>query len=168
MAFSERLRRLVPGITALMLGIVMVFISNAPVRAGGGDTVAKGFSFQEMPIAYPSGYDSLPHQSIRQVNPAYYKIRSWISSVGAGVAINDLAGHGRADGMCIVDTRTDKVVVTYTPTAAAADRFTPFTLEPAPLPYDTGSMAPMGCPPRRLQRHRRAGPLGTHLGRPPV
>lgn len=168
MAFSERLRRLVPGITALMLGIVMVFISNAPVRAGGGDTVAKGFSFQEMPIAYPSGYDSLPHQSIRQVNPAYYKIRSWISSVGAGVAINDLAGHGRADGMCIVDTRTDKVVVTYTPTAAAADRFTPFTLEPAPLPYDTGSMAPMGCTPGDFNGDGRMDLLVTYWGRTPV
>ncbi len=56
--------------------------------------------------------------------------------MGAGVAINDLVGHGRADGMCIVDTRTDKVVVTYTPTAPAADRFTPFTLDYAPLPFD--------------------------------
>src|SRR5579859_3886886 len=111
MAFSERLRRLVPGVTALILGIVMVFVANAPVQASGGDAVAKQFSFQEMPIAFPPGYDSLPQQTVRQVNPAYYKIRSWISSVGAGVAINDLVGHGKADGMCIVDTRTDKVVV---------------------------------------------------------
>ncbi|MFD0633841.1 CRTAC1 family protein [Catenulispora yoronensis] len=168
MAFSERLRRMVPGIAALVLGIAMVFISNAPVSATGADAAARGFSFQEKPIAYPPGYDSLPHQTLRQVNPAYYKIRSWISSVGAGVAINDLVGHGRADAMCIVDTRTDKVVVTYTPTAVEADRFTPFLLDPAPLPYDASSMAPMGCTPGDFTGDGRMDLLVSYWGRTPV
>jgi hypothetical protein len=168
MTFSERLRRLVPGLTALMLGIVMVFVSNAPVQASGGDEVAKQFSFQEMPIAFPTGYDSLPHQTVRSVNPAYYKIRSWISSVGAGVAINDLVGHGKADGMCIVDTRTDKVVVTYTPTAPAADQFAPFTLDPSPLPYDGTTMAPMGCTPGDFLGDGRMDLLVSYWGRSPV
>jgi hypothetical protein len=66
-----------------------------------------------MPIAMPPGYH--PTQTVRQVNPAYQHIRSWISSVGAGVALADVTGHGRADGMCIVDPRTNDVVVTYAP-----------------------------------------------------
>ena len=48
--------------------------------------------------------------------------------------------------MCIVDTRTNEVIVTYTPTAPAADRFTPFVLDAAPLPIDD-TMAPTGCTP---------------------
>jgi enediyne biosynthesis protein E4 len=168
MAFSERLRRLVPGFSAVVLVGALFGIAQGPVSASGGDQVAAKFGFKELPIAYPAGYEALPKATVRQVNPAYYKIRSWISSVGAGVAMNDLVGHGRADAMCIVDTRTDKVVVTYAPTAPAADRFTPFLLDYAPLPYDAGKMAPMGCTPGDFNGDGRMDLLVTFWGRTPI
>ncbi|MFE0704545.1 CRTAC1 family protein [Streptomyces sp. NPDC058872] len=105
--------------------------------------------------------------TVRTVNPAYEKLRSWVSSVGAGIAINDLTGHGRADGMCIVDTRTDQVVVTYTPTAPPADRFTPFVLDAAPLPMDS-AMAPTGCTPGDYNGDGRTDLLVSYWGRTPV
>ena len=82
----------------------------------------------------PPGYH--PTQTDPPVNPAYQHLVSWISSVGASIAMTDVTGHGRDDGMCIVDPRTDDVIVTYTPTAPAADRFTPFVLNAAPLPMN--------------------------------
>jgi hypothetical protein len=161
------MRRLVPGAAAVVLAAGLSVIANAPVSSAGENQVASQFGFTPEPIAMPPDYDMLPMKTVRQVNPAYYKIRSWISSVGAGIAINDLAGHGRDDGMCIVDTRTDKVVVTYTPTAAAADKFTPFTLEPTGLPYDD-TMAPMGCTPGDFNGDGRMDLLVSYWGRTPV
>jgi enediyne biosynthesis protein E4 len=140
---------------------------RSSVAVAGGDEVATQYKFQEMPIAFPPGYESQRMNTVRTVNPSYEKIRSWISSVGAGIAINDLTGHGRADGMCIVDTRTDQMVVTYTPTARESDRFTPFVLNAAPLPMDE-AMAPTGCTPGDFNADGRMDLLATYWGRTPI
>ena len=140
----SRLRILAPALTAIIALVIAYFVAGNPASASGATQTAAPYKFQQMPIAMPPGYNQQKMNTVRQVNPAYYHIRSWISAVGASVAINDLTGHGRSDGMCLVDTRTNDVVVTYTPTAAAADRFTPFVLNPAPLPVNS-TMAPTGC-----------------------
>ncbi len=167
MRLRERLRRLVPGVLAVIIGTSLSVAANGAVEVSGGAQTAAKYKFRELPIALPPGYNNQPMKTIRPVNPAYYKIRSWISAVGAGIAINDVTGHGRANGMCIVDTRTNKVIVTYTPTAPAADRFTPFTLEPAPLPYDE-TMAPTGCAPGDFIGDGRIGFLVSYWGRTPI
>jgi hypothetical protein len=118
-----------------------------------------------MPIAMPPGYH--PTQTIRQVNPAYQHLVSWISSVGAGIAMTDVTGHGRDDGMCIVDPRTDDVIVTYAPTAPQADQFTPFVLNAAPLPM-TSTMAPMGCVPGDYNGDGRTDFIVYYWGRTPI
>ncbi|MFC5183304.1 CRTAC1 family protein [Actinomadura harenae] len=156
-------RRAIPGVAALALILVMFFVARIP--AASGTQLADRYRFTEMPIAMPPGYQ--PTHTVRQVNPKYYHLRSWISSVGAGIALNDLAGKGRDDGMCIVDPRSDQVVVTYAPTAPASDRFTPFTLNAAPLPMDA-QMAPMGCVPGDLNGDGRMDLLVYYWGRTPV
>jgi enediyne biosynthesis protein E4 len=127
----------------IALLVTYIAVGN-PANASGAAQTAAQYKFKQLPIAMPPGYANQKMNTVRQVNPAYYNIRSWISSVGASVAINDLVGHGRSDGMCMVDTRTNDVIVTYTPTAPAEDRFTPFVLNPAPLPVND-TMAPTGC-----------------------
>jgi enediyne biosynthesis protein E4 len=137
----------------------------AVASPGNASKVAASYKFQELPIAMPPGY--APTQTLRKVNPAYQHLVSWISSVGASIAMADVTGHGRSDGMCIVDPRTDDVIVTYTPTASPADRFTPFTLNPAPLVMNS-TMAPMGCVPGDYNGDGRTDFIVYYWGRTPV
>jgi enediyne biosynthesis protein E4 len=163
----ERLRKLVPGLVAALVLVSLYVIAQSRVATYGADSVASQYRFKELPIAMPAGYNNQKMNTIRPVNRAYKKIQAWISSVGASIAINDLTGHGRSDGMCIVDTRTNSVIITYTPTAPAADQFAPFVLDGKPLPMDAG-MAPTGCNPGDFNGDGRMDLLVTYWGRSPI
>jgi enediyne biosynthesis protein E4 len=167
MSFSRnRMRRSVPGVVALTMVLILFLLARLPGASGAErQQIAGRYKFTEMAIAMPPGYH--PFQTVRKVNPAYYHIRSWISAVGASIAVNDLWGRGRADVMCLVDTRTNEVVVTYAPTAPAQDRFTPFALNAAPLPMDS-AMAPMGCTPGDFNGDGRMDLMVNYWGRTPI
>ncbi|MFG1803808.1 CRTAC1 family protein [Micromonospora carbonacea] len=145
----------------------LFFIIDSRVSVAGADEAATKYRFTEQAIAYPAGYDQLPKRTIRDVNPTYHKIRAWISSVGASIALNDLTDHGRANSLCFVDTRTNHVVVTYAPTAPKQDQFAPFILDPAPLPIDD-TMAPMACVPGDYNLDGRMDLMVTYWGRVPI
>jgi len=165
-SFASLSRRLAPAAVALVAVAFAYYLARVPsASAATRQQVASGYAFSKLPIAMPPGYS--PTRTIREVNPQYEHLRSWISSVGASIAMTDLRGTGRADALCLVDTRTDQTVVTYAPTAPVSDRFTPFVLNPAPLPMDA-AMAPMGCTPGDLNLDGRMDLLVTYWGRTPV
>ncbi|GIF16392.1 RNA-binding protein [Actinoplanes teichomyceticus] len=141
-----------------------LFLGARLPAASAGDraSMASRFAFTQLPIALPPG---LPMQTVRQVNPQYEHIKSWISSVGAAVAVNDLDGAGKADDLCLVDTRTDRAVVT--PAPGGAGRYAPFVLDPAPLPTSP-TMAPMGCVPGDFNMDGWTDLIVYYWGRTPV
>lgn len=159
-----KLRRFAPAAYILVL-IAALFVAALPPTASAeeADATAARFSFTEMPIALPPG---LPERTIRQVNPAYDGIQAWISSVGAGIAINDLAGTGVAADICLVDTRSDSAIVT--PAPGTGNRYAPFVLDPgAGLPVDN-TMAPMGCTPADVNGDGRMDLIVYYWGRTPI
>jgi hypothetical protein len=161
-----RLRHLVPAFVVILMLVGLLIGANMAVASNANaNAVASQYKFQAMSIAMPPGYH--PTQSIRQVNPAYEHLVSWISSVGASIAMTDVTGHGLNDGICMVDPRTNDVIVTYAPNAPAQDQFTPFVLNPSPLPYNS-TMAPMGCVPGDYNGDGRTSFIVYYWGRTPV
>jgi hypothetical protein len=106
-------RRLAPALFVIVLASTLFVVAQRPsVSEASRDALSSQFRFTEMPIALP---DNLPHKSVRVVNPRYEHIKSWISSVGAAISVNDLNGQGVANDLCLVDTRSDATIVTPAP-----------------------------------------------------
>lgn len=129
--------------------------------------LASRFAFAKLELPAPAGDLS---RTVRPVHPTMERISGWISSVGAGVALNDLDGDGVNNDVCLVDTRVDRVLVAPVPgTSGQGARYAPFTLDPDPaLPHDRRTMAPMGCVPGDWNEDGRMDALVYYWGRPPV
>jgi enediyne biosynthesis protein E4 len=155
-----------PAVVLVLIGVLFVLARPPGASAQQRAAVAAQFHFVQLPIAEPPG---LPDATIRDVNPAYQHIQAWISSVGAAVAINDFTGSGQPDDMCLVDTRSNSVIVTPVPGTKAAGTFKPFVLTPSPaLPYNTSTMAPMGCAAGDFRQNGLMDLLVYYWGRTPV
>lgn len=158
------LRRQLTGVIALVVVVGFYFAVALPeTSAEEKNDLASEYSFVGHSVALPA---SDKQQSIREVNQAYKHIDAWISSVGASVAMNDLDGDGLPNDLCLVDPRTDQLIVTPTP-GKNDQRYKPFELTPDPLPVND-VMAPMGCVPADLNEDGRMDLLVYMWGRTPV
>ncbi|WP_409466980.1 CRTAC1 family protein [Amycolatopsis sp. GA6-003] len=143
--------------------LTLFAVARVPATSASEErAVAARYQFTPMTIAMPA---APKQQTMRKVNQAYRDIAGWVSSVGAGIAMADLAGTGRPEDLCVVDTRTDQVVVT--PVPGTGPRYAPFALDPSPLPMDD-TMAPMGCAPGDFTGSGRMGLLVYYWGRTPI
>ena len=126
-------------------------------------SLASHFQFQRSPLPRVNGYRA---KLVRSVNPNLEKISSWISSVGAAVALGDIDGDGLPNDVCYVDPRIDQVTVA--PAHGTVQRFQPFVLKPSPLPYEANTMAPMGCLIVDLNEDGLSDIVVYYWGRSPV
>ncbi len=122
--------------------------------------LAVNFKFQKLPLAEVP--DHPPYKYVRQVHPSLQRISAWISSLGASVAMADLDGDGLPNDLVNVDPRTD--LVTVAPVPGTGNRYAPFTLNPAPLPFDCQNDGADGHFDRRFQRRRIDGRVRLLLG----
>jgi hypothetical protein len=125
--------------------------------------LASSFRFTRLELAELPGDHS---RRVRPVHPSLDRIQSWVSAVGAAVGLADVDGDGLPNDGCLVDTRTDEVVVA--PLPGTGDRYAAFALVPAPLPYDAATSAPMGCVPSDLNEDGATDLLVYYWGRTPV
>lgn len=104
-------------------------------------------------------------RQVRRVHPSLERISSWISSVGAAVALGDFDGDGLPNDACHVDPRTDSVTVR--PVPGTGERYRPVILTPLPSPRE-GTSAPMGCLPGDMDEDGRVDLLVYFWGRTPT
>jgi len=129
-------------------------------------SLASRFAFQHAALAELPPGTGPERRTVRPVHRDLRTIASWISSVGAGVALSDVDGDGLPNDECHVDTRVDLVFVA--PVPGTGDRYTPFTLDPGPGRFDRATMAPMGCLPGDFNEDGLTDLLVYYWGRPPV
>lgn len=148
---------LVAGALLVMLG---VFSTRAGVPAAEEARLAARFDFEVVPLnQQPAGA-----RTVRAVGPSVDHLRSWISAVGAAVALTDADGNTVADDACLVDPRDDSVRLL--PVPGTGDRYPPVELRP-PGGADP-TVAPMGCVPADLDADGDSDLVVYYWGRSPV
>ena len=126
---------------ALLFILISFFLAGLPtIGTEERASLASRFAFRRVQI--PENTTQLPRY-VRTVHPSLKRISAWISTLGASAALADLDGDGLPNDLCHVDPRFDRV--TIMPVPGTGQRYEPFALDPAPLPYDLTTMAPMGC-----------------------
>jgi enediyne biosynthesis protein E4 len=158
----ERLRSSLTAVCALALIAGGWNFARLPAASAGLTARLAGqFAFAKEPL----NGAAIP-RSVRTVAPPLTNIRSWISAVGAAVALTDLSGAGRPQDTCVVDPRYNSV--TLEPVPGTGARYRPFQLIPRGLPYNPVTMAPMGCVPSDYNADGQMDVLVYYWGRSPV
>ena len=80
--------------------------------------------------------------NVREVHPSLKRIAAWISTLGAAATLADLDGDGLANDIVHIDPRTD--LVTVLPAPGTGERYAPFALDAAPLPFDAATTSAHG------------------------
>lgn len=149
-------------IVAVALICVFYFLARQPqISSGERARLVGEFAFRSVALPELSG----GQQTIRNVSPSLRGIAGWVSATGAGVALNDLDGDGLPNDLCLVEPRTDAVIVSPVPSEAA--RYAPFALDASGL-YRRETMAPMGCLPADFNEDGLTDLLVYYWGRTPL
>jgi|GEM_PF-162031 len=148
------------GIVAFCFGMAQ-FPKPAP---GAAAQLAAPFKFERHPM--PEVANPPPYATVNEVHPSLKRIAAWISSLGAAVTLADLDGDGLPNDIIHADPRTR--LVTVAPAPGTGDRYAPFALDAAPLPYDAKTTAPMGMLAADFNEDGRMDLMVYYWGRTPV
>jgi hypothetical protein len=149
---------------AAVLTILALYGMARPHAPSADEQVAlaQRFHFTRFDLPKPEGFFE---RETRPVHPSMQRISAWVSAMGAAAALGDVDGDGLPNDLCHVEPRSDQVSVF--PVPGTGDRYAPFLLTAAPLPYDN-TMAPMGCLIADLNEDGYMDFLIYYWGRPPI
>jgi hypothetical protein len=158
-------RRYAAAVAALALISLSYALARYPsLPAADRAALASRFKFEKM--ALPEVNPHPDYKYVRKVHPSLERIKSWISTLGAAAALADLDGDGLPNDLCYVDPRTD--LVTVAPVPGTGQRYAPFALQAAPLPFDATTTAPMGVLAGDFNEDGLMDLLVYYWGRTPV
>lgn len=151
-------------LVALLLTLSLYLLSRQPeVSRGERVELGKDIHFKQTALPEVAGP---PHRSFRSLNPSLQHIAAWVSATGAAVALNDLDNDGLPNDLCLVDPRTDQIIVS--PVPGSPQRYQPFALATGPELYNPATMAPMGSIPGDLNEDGLMDILVYYWGRSPL
>lgn len=159
--FREHLKRIAAAVVIGILGFCVQVTTAVPRSAL--ELGAARFRLARAPLPEVEGAEKRSER--KHVHPSFNKMRTYISGMGASVALNDLDGDGLGNDLCYVDTRTDQVIVA--PAPGTPERYKPFALAQEPL-FDRSYMAPTNCLPGDFNEDGLLDLLVTYVGRAPL
>jgi enediyne biosynthesis protein E4 len=180
----------VRGVVAIALVTALYWWARLPSPSRDFVNENARFDFKAVPLQGPPGapapgpgvlqevVDGRPY-FVRNVNPSVHHIRSWISSVGAAVAVEDLDGDGLPNDAVWVDPRLNRIIITPLGGALAdrgRERYKPMFLDPPPpmpsgdsfAPGPPETIAPMGVLIGDFNEDGKLDILAYYWGRSPV
>ena len=156
-------RNVKPLAAALIVASLFVALKvSLAVDEGEVSAAASRFKFSRSVVPEVVGP---PVRFQRRVHPSVRRISSFLSTVGAAAALNDLDGDGLSNDVCYIDTRTDQIVVA--PLKGTGDRYAPFALEQRPF-FDRDRMAPGGALLSDVNEDGRVDIVAYYAGRTPL
>jgi enediyne biosynthesis protein E4 len=161
---ASPIRRGVKPLAAALIvaSLFMALRFSLAVDEGAVSAAAARFKFSRSVVPEVAGP---PVRLQRRVHPSVRRISSFLSTVGAAVALNDMDGDGLSNDVCYIDTRTDQIVVA--PVQGTSERYAPFALDQQPF-FDRERMAPLGVLPSDVNEDGRVDIVAYYAGRAPI
>src|SRR5437764_748841 len=102
-----------PRLIALIFVLALYGFARLPsLSESDRADLASHFKFDRLQLLQQ---DMLPGKVVRDVHPDLQRIRGWISTVGASVAMADFDGDGLVNEICQVEPKKNRVLVAAIP-----------------------------------------------------
>jgi hypothetical protein len=149
------------------VGIVLCLLAATRLTDRHGveasNDVTRRFKFVRTPLPEIAGPERWTARKF--VHPSLSRIPAFISGIGGGVALHDIDGDGLANDMCLLESRTDQMIVA--PVPGTGNRYAPFELDAEGV-FARDRMAAMGCIPGDFNEDGLTDFLAVFVGRTPV
>lgn len=154
-------RKITSILSVILICLIYFFMKYPDISEAEKKDLSKDYKFSKINL------DNIQNdKKIRTVHPSLERISSWISSVGASIAINDLDGDGLPNDICHIDPRLDKVRIQAAPNSES--RYEEFFLKLSnDINFDE-TMAPTGCLMGDFNEDGKTDILVYYWGRTPI
>ena len=159
------IRHYAKNLTAILIVICLFLALWLSLHVSQQEVIAAATRFKFSRSTLPE-IAGPPVRDQRRIHPSLERISSFLSTLGAAVALNDLDGDGLANDVCYIDTRTDQVIIA--PLTGTGERYSPFVLKQELPFFDRNRMAPLGVLLSDVNEDGHVDVIVYYAGRTPL